>query len=105
MQLNDADLDGPVTFSFSGVAADKDKKPASGHGTAGHLRITRGGPGGSDYELHVSGGTTLTGSNGEFDINFKEQAATIVIDESGNFVSFVGADSASGAINSHKRPA
>ena len=103
LSLADGDLDGPVAFSFSGVTmgADKKRQPSSGDGSAGHLRVARSG---TDYELHLSGGVHIKGSGAGNDVDFTDQAMTVVVDQAGNFKSFSGDESTSGTPTPKQQP-
>jgi hypothetical protein len=103
MSLQNADLDGPVSFSFSGVPTGTGKKQeaSSGSGTAGHLMITRNG---GDYVLQLSGGISLEGNAFGFNGSFPSMgSATITIDESGNFKTFSTPESVAGTLTPHKQ--
>jgi hypothetical protein len=104
--LSEANLDGPVSFSFAGVRVVVDKKPqsSSGSGTAGHLTVVRGD--GLDYVLHLSGGVSLKGVGGGFDADFpKTEAVTVVLDQDGNFKSLTTDGSVSGTLTPSKKQA
>ncbi len=92
MSLQNADLDGPVTYSFAGIHVGKDQKsePVSGGGTAGRLKLTRSG---TDYVLYLSNGFSLKGIGLGFALDVPGAGAiTVTIDESGNFKGFSSDD-------------
>lgn len=106
LTLATADIDGPVTYSFTGVRVGKDQKtePTKGSGTAGHLHLVRSGSDGTDYELHLSGGVSIKGTGSGIDADFpKTESVTVVMDEEGNFKSVSTDESVSGTLTPVKK--
>lgn len=95
-----ADLDGPVRFSFSGIAVQRDRQdrskvtrtPVAARGQSDHLSITRK-PDGASYVMRATGGVNLHGTSGPLEgADLATESLSLEFDERGNLLSIYNDD-------------